>query len=106
MQALLRVVAVNQLAWLETTRTDDTSWESYTETSNRNLIDAVDDAKKFAQATRFKEAYIKLKNIKPIFSCYEVTEYIAAQLKKGVCDERMKAVRHKEKEGGKRLCDA
>ena len=37
---------------------------------------------------------------KPRYSCFEVTEYIASQLKKGVCNERLKAVHFKEHEGG------
>jgi hypothetical protein len=93
-------VAINQSKWLKTNRTDHKSWETYTEDLNGDLEKAVDHAKKFAQSERFKTAYIKLKNIRPRYSCYEVTEHIASQLKKGVCGARIKAVRYKENKHG------
>ena len=62
---MLHVVAINQGDWLQTKRTDENSWESYTHKLNGDLIKAVDNTKKFAQSDRFKNAYIKLKNIKP-----------------------------------------
>ena len=100
---LLHVVATNQKAWLQTSRTATASWEERTTASNGALCIAVDRAIDFANCAEFKSEYIQLFGIDHKWSCFEVFNFIATKLKAGVSAGRLKAVHALERIGGAQI---